>query len=58
MNTALAWFIRLGWQSRSKKGLAVSVLCYIQRMDKGHLYCDIRITCYFIKTEITIIDKN
>jgi hypothetical protein len=47
----------LGWKSRSKKGLAVSVLCYNQRMDKGKLDCDISITCYCIKTAITIISN-
>jgi len=35
--TALSWFIWLGRQSRSKKGLEFKVLCYNQKMDKGQL---------------------
>jgi len=56
-STELIFFIGLGRQSRSKEGLAVSVLCYNQRMDKGQVYCDISITCNIIKTAITVINK-
>ena len=35
LNTALSWFIWLGRQSRSKKGLEFKVLYYNQKMDKG-----------------------
>ena len=56
LNTALSWFIRLGWQSRSKKVLAVKLLCFNQRMDKGQLDCDISNSWCFIKTEGTILN--
>jgi len=46
-------FYRLGWQNRSKKGLAVSVLCNSQRMDQGQLDCHISNSWCFTKTKGT-----